>query len=306
MKIRGVTFVGVRGVRDVTLDFAASSGTGSHDLVVVTGRAASGKTRFLEALVAAKEAIGAYGPMQPGEDFILPGAEAAKVQIAFQLDEEERVFAGTTNHVVEAEASFQLERIRGHADEGLSAVLSRYTHAANRGKVEYFPSNRRLPNFGPFAGLSPAEQRMHRAGKEYRKYSFVVRFLASLQYDEGRANEFAARLQTLSPTVRYQHGVAYEGLPRCLVSHDGPRVSHDELSDSEQDAVLFAAAAQALGLGRSILLIDRPELWLDRSQIKSFMSGLRNLGENNQLIVASSSPEVAATEGAHVVSLDVT
>jgi hypothetical protein len=53
------------------------------------------------------------------------------------------------------------------------------------------------------------------------------------------------------------------------------------------------------------VLIDRPELYADARWLRNFMVGLRSLGEDNQLILASSSPELAAAaEDALVVSLE--
>ena len=76
MKLARVSFLGVRGLADATYDLVGPSGV-PHDLVVVTGPTASGKTRFLEAVVAAKEAIAPYGLLQAGAPWVASGSVGA-------------------------------------------------------------------------------------------------------------------------------------------------------------------------------------------------------------------------------------
>ena len=304
MKLARVSFLGVRGLADATYDLLAPSGA-PHDVVVVTGPTASGKTRFLEAIVAAKESIAPYGLLQPGSPWIASGSLGAKVSIAFWLDEEERTYAGTTSALVEADVTFNPQRGTSDADEGLVAGLERYDHRPERGKVEYFPATRRLPTFPPFHGTSAVEQRMLRPGKDPRKYSFVPRFLGELRANPAAVRAFSSRLEALSPTVRYVRPAASDGVPKCFTSRGGAPVTPMELSDGEGDAVLFAATATAIGLGRSLLLVDRPELHADPTRLAPLVGGLRALGADNQLVLASGSAElVAASRPAHVVTLE--
>jgi hypothetical protein len=304
MKLARVSFLGVRGLADATYDLVAPSGA-PHDLVVVAGPTASGKTRFLEAIVAAKEAIAPYGLPQPGAGWIATGAGGAKISLSFWLDEEERTYAAATTPIVEADVTFSPARGTGDADEGLVAVLERYEHRPERGKLDYFPANRRLPTFPPFHGTGAVEQRMLRAGKDARKYAFVTRFVGELRANAGAVRAFSSRLEALSPTVRYVRPATADGIPRCFSSRGGPPVGPAELSDGEADAVIFAATATMLGLGRSIVLVDRPELHADPARLAPFVAGLRALGADNQLVLASSSPELlAAARPAHVVTLD--
>src|SRR5262249_47041652 len=147
-----------------------------HGMVAITGRSGSGKTRTLEALIAAKEAIAPYGPMTPGSPWIGAG-HAAKILVTFHLDDAERDYAGTSPSTLEGARVFLPERPRSEADEGLRAVLERYSHDPAQGKLEYFPPGRKIPSFPPFASLGTAEQRMARPSRDPRKYSFVIPFL---------------------------------------------------------------------------------------------------------------------------------
>lgn len=305
MKIQRLTFLGVRGLPDLTFDLTDPASGAPHDVVLVTGGAASGKTRMLEALIAGKEGIAPYGPVGPGGPWIAPGGSASKVAITFHLDEEERTYAGTIESTMEGEATFLPQRPRPEADDGLLAVLERYDHSSGHGKFEYFPSNRRIPVFPPFHGTNTLEQRILRPGKDPRKYSFVLRFLRDLENSPTATQAFSEKLSAISSTLRYEPDGPADGMPRCFRSRGGSTVLPTEISDAESDAVIFAATAVAMQLVRSIVLIDRPELFTDVRELPRLLGGLRGLGEGNQLIMATSSPElIAAAEGALVLRVD--
>jgi len=297
MKIQRVTFLGIRGLVDGTYEFTDITTGAPHDVVIVTGPEASGKTRFLEAILAAKEGIGAYATPAPGAPWIDESSGIAKIILSFWLEEEERQYVGTNQQVVDAEAQFLPQRVRREADEGIVALLKRYEHDRQTGKVEYFPASRRLTPMGPFHGTGALEQRLHRASKDSSKYGFVVRFLRDLDQSGGKEKEFSRLLEILSPTCRYVVGGPRDGMPRCLSSRGGGPVSIAELSDSEAQAVLFAATAVNMGLSRSLLLVDRPELYTAAGGGARLFEGLKALGEHNQLFLATTSPELLALVG---------
>ena len=301
MKIQRATFLGIQGVGDATLDLTDHRTGEPHGTVVITGPSASGKTRMLEALIAAKEAVGAYGLPPVGAWWIGAG-KAAKILLTFQLDAAEREHAGTSSATLDAEVIFLPERARSDADEGLRAVLERYSHEPAHGKLEYFPASRRISPYAPFAGLGAVEQRLVRAGKDPRKYSSVVSLLRTFELDHARAAGFAARLEALSPTCRYVRG-STEIIPLCFSSRGGPAVTVHELADGEADAVIFAATAVTVGLDHSLVFIDRPDLHLGNPA--HLLGGLAALGQDNQLFLAAGAELAAAAAAgvAHVVTL---
>lgn len=300
MKIQRATFIGLRGLPDLTLDLTDVRTGAPHALVVITGPSASGKTRLIEALIAAKEAIRPYGPMATGASWIGAGS-ASKVIVTFYLDEAEREFAGTTSQTLEGEVIFASDRIDAETDDGLRALLGRYSHNPAYGKVDYFPAERRIPTFPPFPGLGPAEQRVGRVGKDPRKYGFILPFLRTLAHDNARRERFATSLAALSPTLRYVPDHSEAPLPLCFSSRDREPVTMTQLSHGEADAVIFAATAAAIGLDHSLVFVDRPELHADDPG--RFVAGLASLGQDNQLILAGR-PELAiAASGVRVVSL---
>jgi hypothetical protein len=298
VKLAGVAFLGVRGVADAAYDLV-DPGTGrAADVVVVRGAGASGKTRLLEAIVAAKEAIAPYGG-DPWPDPLLRDGVAAKVRLVVDLDEEERFFAGLTDARVEAEVALRPGRAEAIAPAGLRAVLGRYTHGAGAGKVEYVPASRVVPAQVGRGALDPASQRALRATRRPDKYAFVPRLLAELAPDDADADAFAQALAALSPTCRFEPRGA-----RCLRSRGGPLATVHEVSDGERDAVLFAATAVAIDLRSSIMLVDRPDLHVAPGGAARFVAGLRALGDDNQLVLAVTSPAMlAALAGAPAIAL---
>lgn len=303
MKILRATFLGVPGLGDAAFDFENPATGAPHDVVIFGGPAASGKTRALEAIVAAKEVLAPYGTPQPWEGWAPPGG-ASKIALAFHLDDEEQAYAGEPSAVLEAEVTFRAEGPEREADEGLIAVLDRYSNAPEHGKLEYFPASRRIPILPPFHGLGIADQRRYRATKDPAKYGFITRFLSELEREPSWARQFSEHLRALSPTCRYVAGAPPGKVPRCLSSKGGAPASPSELSDGEADAVLFAATAVAIGLNRSLVLVDRPESHVGPGAAGRFFAALRALGEGNQLIVATSSPSsLAPAEPALVLEM---
>lgn len=299
MKIQRATFIGVLGVPDLTLDLSDTRTGAPHAMVVVSGPSGSGKTRMLEALIAAKEAIRPYGTPTPGT-WIRSG-NAAKIRLAFHLDEAERDFAGASSPVLEAEVVFRPDRPEAESDDALRALLGRYSHNSLYGKLDYVPVERRIPSFPPFPGLGPGEQRVLRLVKDARKYGFVLPFLRSLESDAARRERFAASLERLSPTCRYAADTSGEAIPRCFSSLGGEPVTVAQLSHGEADAVMLSATAAVIGLDHSVVFVDRPDLHVD--ELEPFVEGLATLGQDNQLFLTGGTRLAAAARGAHVVSL---
>ena len=78
-----------------------------------------------------------------------------------------------------------------------------------------------------------------------------------------------------------------------------------ELSTTEADAVVFAATATLVRHDRSVVLIDRPELSADERSIVTWLDAVRGLGEDSQLILASSSPALlASVEPGAIINLE--
>lgn len=298
MKLLRATFLSIRGLPDATWSFGDAEHGATHDLVVVTGPPSSGKSRFLAALLAAKEVIAPYVSIGGGAGarWLAPGAPSAKIALAFQLDEAEQRRTGL-GPIAEAEALFTEERCRHDADEPLITLLEDYGHDSRHGKFDYLPDNRAIAPPGVMHGLSMMEQRTLRLGRDARKYSFIPRLLFAFTWEPafaGARDRFAAGLEALSPTLRYL-GPNQADPGACFASRGGARVSLGDLSSSEGHAVLAAASAALLSWDRSVVLVDRPEISASERTVAGFVDALRGFGKGMQLIVASDSPALLAS-----------
>ena len=311
MKIATLSLDGLRGLPDRTFSFADASTGAPRDLVVVTGPSGSGKTSLLEAIVAAKEDVGPYGFPPSTEGLVRPGAAAAKVSVGWWLNEEERRAAGAGGEVVSSESIFLagggLSPARADHDPGLQTILERYDHDDAHGKVEYFRADRTLSADLTGAGaLRASEQRRLRLSPDTRKYAAIPRFLLDLVAEgpdgAARLGRFERLFADLCPGRSFA-GARRVGEIRTLLfqgRRGSPDPSADEvplarLSRSEQQAALFAATAAMIGLSRSIVLVDEPELHLGSDRAAAFVGALGRLGEDNQIIVATGSREIIAS-----------
>lgn len=296
MKVLSVSFHGVPGLPDGQFDLSRNGEPA--DLVLVTGPPASGKTAFLEAIAEAKESIAAYGG-RPGRRMTRLDRKTSKVTIEWWLDEEERAIAG-------GGARRPSEALFGAVDagpdtawdEGLRMVLGRWS--VEGPKVEYFHAMRRMPSppFPSSARVSATAQLTATDAKFEGLHGALVESalgIAAETQPPTHARRFERAFEALCRTKRFR-GVArrpegsYAAFDRAA---GGPWVALHELSASEHQAALFAAAFSLLRIDRSTVLIDTPELAQPPELAEELLRGLASLGRN-QLIVATTSQEILA------------
>jgi hypothetical protein len=304
MKIAHVSFNDVRGVPDRRCDLAPGPGARPHDLILVTGPPASGKTRFLEGILAAFEVVGPYMGIVRAHEWAYESRRST-IELGLWLDEHERLAAPGLSTPAMATAVFGPDGVAAHVDRQLGRLCSRYRHDSETGKREYFPANRQRAWGARLDGVAPMEQSMLRPSRDPHKYAFIPRFLGTLRDDPARGRVFAEKLATLSPTVRYapepdeDTAICFRTQPMATVrgagggragAGSGPLAPIHGLSASEADAVIFAATAVMIGLSHSIVLLDTPELYVPEDRIVAFVQALLVLGLDNQWIVATQSP----------------
>ncbi|MDI3291214.1 hypothetical protein [Polyangium sp. 15x6] len=308
MRVRKVRVDGFRGLPDQEFSLTNPRTDAAHELVLVTGARASGKTSFLEAIVAAKEQVGPYGPTAPPSSYLRPGVGTAKVRVEWELSNTERDRFGTATRALVSESLFgDIVLEPPEPDPSLAALLSEYIPDPAFGKVEYFHASRRLP-FASSIDLSRAAgdslDRMVRLGRDDTKYSGLVRFIveAALGLDvdaEGKPKpkgRVKKAFEALCPTK--QLGGLYRAEDAMLpVFLDGQRRAYSlaQLSDSELDALLFATTFVRAGVGHSIVLVDTPEKHLGDAEARDFVKALATLGTDNQLIVATQSAALVSS-----------
>ncbi len=297
MKISRFAARGVLGLRDLDLDFAGGALDGPRDVVIVSGPPASGKTRLFDLMLAALEAVGPYHGMVRASDWCADLEKGARVELGLAI---EGIPEGAAERaVVELTAG----GVRTAVDRRVAKLLSRYDHDPMHGKREYFPEGRQRAWGARCDGLGELEQSLLRSTKDAQKYSFVPRFLAELRHDAPRRTTFARQLELLSPSVRFSTAPRKDPTA-CFKNRMREEVPFVELSSSESEAVIIAATATLLGLHRSVIFLDRPELYVSSDRLADFVGALLQLGEQNQWFIATSDRNLAASlPRAHHVSL---
>lgn len=300
MKISRLASRGVANLPDLECDLVSSSTGRPHDLVVVTGPPASGKTRLCELLLASLETVGGYQGIVRASDWYADAERGARVDLELWLDGDGPASVGRANAVVRFTRGGALREV----ERAVGREVARYDHDPAHGKREYFPEGRQRAWGARQDGLGSQEQALLRCSKDPQKYSFVPRFLAQLASDPTRRPSFARGLELLSPTARYVPTARGQDPTTCFSNRRGSGVPYAELSSSEADAVIIAATAALIGLNHSIVVLDRPELYVPPHRLVAWLDGLLHLGQDNQWFVATSSEAlVGAASRSQVISL---
>jgi energy-coupling factor transporter ATP-binding protein EcfA2 len=307
MKLLRISCLGVRGVPDGAYAFTDPRTGEPLPIVLVTGAPGSGKTSLLETIAAAKEAIGAYGAPPHPRRLRRPGADEARIVTTWRLSDAERSHARIegADHVVTWDLA--LAPVRTDASPALRRLFAEFSRAPGIGKLEYFPANRALANISRAAfGRSSREAETRcRAVRAADKYSCLIEGLRDVVLDQasrallerqagawgGALDPFAQALASVLPELRLAgFDLAGGGLRFERNTHED--VTLDELSDSEQQGVLFALAFRYFALDGSVVLIDEPELHLHAAVRARFLDAVAALGLGNQLLVATGSTEL--------------
>jgi hypothetical protein len=298
MKIARISTNGFVGLPDRSFDLTDPASGAPLDRVVVTGGPGSGKTSFLKAIAAAKEDVAPYAGRGATARFVRPGAAAAKIKIDWHLSEAERGRLGLSRPELSSESILGpgIPPSRAH-DPRLVALLGAYDHSPETGKFELFHADRTLARGAVGSNaIDTFDQRLLRLGDDLRKYSALPRFLIELCIDQpDGARVFQEVFGALCATKRFG-GLKRVGRARTpfFVTPDGVEVEIDDLASSEQQAVIFAGTALLIGLSSSVALVDTPEKHLACSEVVPFALALSSLGNDNQLILATGSQELAS------------
>jgi hypothetical protein len=328
VKILRLQASGFRGLPDRVFEFTHPGSDLPLNVVIVSGEAGSGKTSLLEAIVAAKEDVGAYGAPRPAS-YLRAGERTARLEARWLLSPAERKRVGVADATVTTVSVFGdgAPALAPHP-EGLRAVFREHSCDRGRAKVEYFHASRALPSTrgarlpGAKAVGSDTRLRLTASNDKHRPLRAYVAgaiqadnmALADSVRDKGIAlgtGQFQAR-QEIRDTLRpFLPGKAFDGIEPegegyrlRFLRRDHAVLDLEELSASEQQGVLFALTFLRLGLDHSIVLIDEPELHIPAADRVRFLQAVVELGRDNQILAATGSTEIrAAALPAQVIDL---
>jgi hypothetical protein len=180
------------------------------------------------------------------------------------------------------------------ADPGLLGLMSRYDHTADVSKVVLFPARRVGDDAAPMLSDFEASQRLMRFSATTSKYAGLQRALAT-HTDKGVWENAQRLYAALSPSSKLS-GVNSLGQIETTTSA-GLKVPIYRLSFSERNAFVFAASVALMGLERSVILVDTPELGLPVGLAARWINALRERTSEAQWIVASRDPELVGLAG---------
>lgn len=314
MKLRQLTIKDISGVPNRAFSFCERDGTTVRPVTLVTGGPRSGKSSLLRAVTAAKEAVGAYGAAPHPMKLIRPGA-AGRISATWALSNSEQAATREKEQV-----TVDWDIATGELPEvgtDLQKLFARFSRNPEHSKMELFAARRSLDVAAEtplLPGMPDEQEGRQRLRSTGAKYTGILRALndAVLRYTRRTAEvleeqgvafrrdlpdslaRYKSAVSIMCPSVRLA-AVEPRERTRPLIWFDaktGGRVELADLSDSELQGALFALAFVWLGLNGSIVLIDTPELHVHPEEQARFFRAICELGKDNQIIAATTSPEI--------------
>jgi energy-coupling factor transporter ATP-binding protein EcfA2 len=318
MKLMELMVEGVGGLPDGRYAFTDPLRGTPHDVTVIAGGPASGKTTLLEAIAGICRAVGAPVSLPERARMLRAGAERGFIEATWLLSAEEQQHGGVDDPRQVVRWDLGEGAPRPEVAPGLRRLFGE--HAAGSGKMEYFPANRRLDPHrrGPmseaaegrarltrdpdkYAGLEPHVEEVARAALGRALAMVEERGALSRGEIPDALAPFKEAVAAMVPGLRL---VGVDGDRLRFAKRDDVRLGLEQLSEGERQGVLFALAFRRFDLAGSIVLIDEPELHVHASERVRFLEALKALGRDNQIIVATGSTElVLAGVHEHVIDL---
>ncbi len=296
MRITHLETAGLRGLRDASFAVEPDRNGPGHT-TVVTGPAQAGLTTFLEAVALTAARLAGDGTATDPADVVRAGGTSTLIRSRWWLDADERLFGGLHEETTEAEVVFQRGgRGRAQADPALLGVMARYDHSPELSKVVLVPARRVTDGGFPALGNFESDQRARRLSPEAGKFVGVAHALVKIAAgigDRARFDAVAHLFGELTDSVRLS-GVTPQGHLEFMLPGSA-RVSIQQLSFGERNAFVLAAVPLLLGLQRSVILLDTPELGVGPGVAARWLGVLRGSLPEAQWIIASRDPAVVSS-----------
>lgn len=293
MRVVEVETSGVRGLRDASWNLEPERAGKGH-LAVVTGPPQIGLTTFLDAIAMSAARLAAGGPAPGADEALRVGGTIAAVRTTWWLDADERAFGGTNEEAIGAEVVWRRNELgRADADPALLGLMTRYNHRADISKVVLIPARRIAEGaFPPFLDFE-VDQQYKRLGSDPEKFAGLSHALAKHALGLGERSRFEDAQRLFAELCDSVQLVGAQGaLKPEFALRSGLRVPLERLSFTERNAFVLATVPVLLGLQRSIVLLDTPELGLAPGVAARWLSALRDYTPEAQWIVASRDPAV--------------
>jgi hypothetical protein len=282
---------GVRALRD-----GVGHAISTAPVVVVTGPQSCGLSTFLGAIAWSAASLG-VGELAPSAmDVVRAGGTAATIRTRWALDDDERAQGGTTADELDAEVVYNTGKLdRADADPALLGAMSRYDHTPERSKVVLIPARRVTDAGFPAFFDVEVDQRKKRFSEAEDKYASIPAAVSRLAL-EGQRARFDPIRETFGKLCDSARLVgANRSMQPEFDLPSGLRVTLPRLGYAERNAFVLAALPTLLGLDRSIVLLDTPEMGLAPGRARGWVEALSGTTPRGQWIVATRDPELVAS-----------
>lgn len=310
MKLLHLVTERFRGLPDGERTFSGSDDGAPAPIVIVSGPPGAGSSTLLQAIAAAKELVGSYGPRPAVDALLRAGASEARVEATWLLNEADMRLAETD----EPRWTTPFVLRRGEAAPlgapGLRRLFGTHPVAAPAGVggLELFDADRRLGSLPvPYVDESAELGVRARAGADrYRGIlPWLLRRIVSdgldtlgdlhrhgllARYDRIDAlGEVRATLGALLPDHHLDSVEPRDSQIR-FVRKDGVALDVAELSSGERMLILFGLSLLRYRFHHGIALIDDVELMLPPNDVGPMVRTLRGLAPHAQIIATSRQP----------------
>ncbi len=310
MKIRKLHIKNYKVFNDLELDFTDADGQ-TLDKIVLAGVNGCGKTTILEIIMK----------MYDGTIFDYSREfEKTSLEVELEVTDSEKKIINSLNNG--QEVVFYLKstlsdtnnlQLIYHGNKSLNNNLDLFFTINNNisskflNQLLYLPINlnskKKLIKGSPLQLIhleTSKKQMKYLAIKEVRDEIFKYQDTPPRQTIEHTIKEITKALIDMNLTTKL---VDLESEELIFESANGQKIKFEELSSGEQNLYFRAIYLSKLNPKDSIIMIDEPEDSLHPTWQQKVINLYQNIGENNQVIVATHSPHIIGSSNADEVFL---
>lgn len=290
MKVRSIQFKNHKVLKNLKIDFLDENGK-ILDLIILAGSNGSGKTNVLE---------GIYNHLENPNN---------NIDILLDIEYEEKEKQLNSNLYNNSPLYLKLLEYYKNNDQKIySSIKKIYNNEDELPKIIYFPTEIN------FSKVDKADDKFSYGYQFFNKVesnlvrnipsylSSMVRMIQKqnedLSYKEAKlavatkVNEIFSDLDLNIKMIGFTKGI--EDLP-LFKNKQGEEFDINGLSSGEKQLFVRALTLDMIHAENSIILIDEPEISLHPQWQQQIINVYRNMGKNNQVIIATHSPHILSS-----------
>jgi predicted ATP-binding protein involved in virulence len=301
MKIRKLHIKNYKVFDDIELDFTDANGK-TLDKIVLAGVNGCGKTTVLELIKKMYNVERRKYSEEFGKSYI---------KAEFEISDSERknlidmYYSGTNPYNTKYFIFEYIAKDNSFDNSPHESFFIANYYSRNKflSKLLYFPSKKEdilSDTIRLFHLDSDKDEMKTLALKDIRNEIFKNEDIPPRQSKEKAIKRITKALEGLTLTTKL---VDLESEELIFESANGEKIKFEDLSSGEQNLYFRAIYLSTLNPQNSIIMIDEPEDSLHPTWQQKVMQLYQNIGENNQVIVATHSPHIIGSSKAEEVFL---